>query len=309
MRNRTGRRDFLKQAGMAASGIGIAAVPAIGAAAASPSGNAFAQKVVAITGATSGIGEATARAFAKKGAVVAFCGRRKALGEQVVSDIIKEGGQALYVQADVREEKQIEQFYRTIAQEYGAIHIAFNNAGVVFGRGSLTGNAPLADIQVEDFDDVWKTNTRGIFLSMKYQMPYLLQNDPWGRYGLRGVVINTSSISAHGGFPGIGPYSVSKHGVSGLTKNLALDYGKQGIRVLAISPGGVDTPMRRASIAAQGRDPDDNPAPNMQYRTNTVEEMADLVLYLSNPDSPSSLQGTDIDCTMGMLTGPFAPPK
>ncbi len=126
---------------------------------------------------------------------------------------------------------------------------------------------------------------------------------------MRGVVVNNASVSAHGGFPGIGPYSVSKHGVIGLTRGGALDYGGQGIRVVSISPGGVDTPMRRASIEAQGMDPDTNPAPNVEHRTNTVEEMADVVMFLSHPDAPSSIMGTDIDVTMGMLTGPFAPPQ
>jgi NAD(P)-dependent dehydrogenase (short-subunit alcohol dehydrogenase family) len=122
------------------------------------------------------------------------------------------------------------------------------------------------------------------------------------------VIINTASVSGHGGFPAISPYSVSKHGVIGLTRCAALDYGGQGLRVVSISPGGVDTPMRRASIEAQGREPDESPAPNIQYRTNTSQEMADVVLWLASADAPSSIQGTDIDVTMGMLTGPFAPP-
>jgi NAD(P)-dependent dehydrogenase (short-subunit alcohol dehydrogenase family) len=94
----------------------------------------------------------------------------------------------------------------------------------------------------------------------------------------------------------------------GLTPDAALDYGGFGIRINSISPGGVNPPMHRLSIEAQGRNPDENPAPTIQHRTNTVEEMADVVLFLSSPDAPSSIQGTDIDVTMGMLTGPFAAP-
>lgn len=275
----------------------------------------FVGRHVLITGATSGMGEVTARAFAREGANVAFNGRRAELGAEVEASINADpetqtaGGRALYVRSDVREEAQIIRFVETAREAFGDIHVAFNNAGIVFGRGSLTGNAPLADIDAADFDDVWATNTRGLFLSVKHELPSMLNNAPWGRGGLRGVIINNSSVSAHGGFPTIAPYSVSKHGVLGLTRGTAMDYGGFGIRVLGIAPGGVDTPMRRASIEAQGRDPDEAQAPNIGHRTNTSEEIADIVLYLADPDAASILQGTDIDVTGGMLTGPFAPPN
>lgn len=136
----------------------------------------------------------------------------------------------------------------------------------------------------------------------------MLRNDPWRRGAVSGVIINNSSVSAHGGFPTISPYSVSKHGVLGLTRRASMDYGGLGIRVVGIAPGGVDTPMRRASIEAQGRDPDEAQALNMSHRTNTPDEMADVVMFLAT-DAASSLQGTDLDVTMGMLTGPFAPPN
>ncbi len=199
-------------------------------------------------------------------------------------------------------------FVQTAREEFGDLHIAFNNAGVVFGRGSLTGNAPLGEIDVADFDDVWATNTRGLFLSIKHEVPSMLRNEPWGRGGLRGVIVNNSSVSAHGGFPTIGPYSTSKHGVLGLTRGAAMDYGGHGIRVVGIAPGGVDTPMRRASIVAQGRDPESAQAPNIMHRTNSSDEIADMVMFLAT-DAASALQGTDLDVTMGMLTGPFAPPN
>jgi len=314
------RRHLLGAAGVAAA---VGALAGGGALAQGPGTAAggvastmrFSGRVVLVTGATSGIGEGVARAFAREGAKVAFNGRRTALGRQVQDGINADaatraaGGEALYVESDVRDEEQVRGFVRAAVERFGTIHIAFNNAGVVFGRGSVTGNAPLGDIDTADFDDVWATNTRGVFLSTKHELPVLLANEPWGRYGLRGVIVNNASVSAHGGFPGIGPYSVSKHGVLGLTRCAALDYGSRGIRIVSISPGGVDTPMRRASIEAQGRDPAEIPAPNIEYRTNTVEEMAEIVMFLAQPDAPSSIQGTDIDVTMGMLTGPFAPPR
>ena len=298
-------------------GAGLAGLlPAFASAQTRPSPSArFAGRVVLITGATSGIGEGAARAFAREGAMVGFCGRRAELGRQVERGINADpaaraaGGAAFYVQADVREEAQLARFVQATGERFGTVHIAFNNAGVVFGLGQVHGAMPIGDVPTDFFDDVWMTNTRGVFLAMKHELPILLRNEPWGRYGLRGVVVNTASVSGHGGFPGIGSYSTSKHGVLGLTRDAALDYGARGIRINSISPGGVDTPMRRRSIEAQGLDPDKNPAPDIQYRTNTVEEMADVVMILAEADAPSSIMGTDIDVTMGMLTGPFGPPK
>jgi len=219
------------------------------------------------------------------------------------------GGEALYVRSDVRDEAQVRRFFAAAVERFGTIHVAFNNAGVVFGRGKVSGAAPLGEVETADFDDVWATNTRGVFLSMKHELPVMLRNAPWGRHELRGVIVNCASVSGHGGFPGIGPYSTSKHGVLGLTRDAALDYGSRGIRINSISPGGVDTPMRGQSIRAQGRDPAASPAPNIQHRTNSVEEIADVVLFLSQADAHSSITGADIDVTMGMLTGPLTPPR
>ena len=259
----------------------------------------FAGQVVLITGATSGIGEATARAFAAQGATVHFCGRRQELGQQVAQSIVDAGGKATYQPADVRNEGEVIAFVDGCINRYGKINIAFNNAGIVNPKA-----VPLAEQSLEDFHNVLKTNATGYFLSMKYEIPHLLKNEPWGKYDTRGVIVNNASVSAHIGFPGISPYSSSKHAVVGMTKCAALEYGEQGIRINSISPGAVNTPMRRTAYENQGLpqgDPLPDP-PNIVNRANTPEEMADIVMLLASSDI-SYILGTDIDVTTGMLTG------
>ncbi|MEO0837136.1 MAG: SDR family NAD(P)-dependent oxidoreductase [Cyanobacteria bacterium J06642_3] len=259
----------------------------------------FADRVVLITGATSGIGEATARAFAAEGATVHSCGRREQLGQQVAPSITDAGGKATYQKADVRIEDEVKNFVDSCVQRYGKIDVAFNNAGIVNPQA-----VPLAEQSLEDWQNVMITNVTGYFLSMKYEIPHLLKNEPWGKYGARGVIVNNASVSAHIGFPGISPYSSSKHAVVGMTKCAALEYGGQGIRINSISPGAVNTPMRRQAYEKQGLSPDEPlPAPpNIVNRANTPEEMADIVMLLASTDV-SYLLGTDIDVTTGMLTG------
>lgn len=259
----------------------------------------FAGKVVLITGATSGIGEGTAYAFAREGAKVFFCGRRENLGREVEAKIKGFGGEATYMRADVRREEDVKAFVDGCVQKYGRIDIAFNNAGIETPK-----SAPIADQSLEDMTNVMTTNAIGAFLSMKYELPYLLKNEPSGAFETRGIIINNASVSGHVGFANIAPYSSSKHAIVGLTKCAAIEYGSRGIRVNSISPGGVDTPMRRRAYAAQGI-PTDRPlppAPNFPRRANTVEEMANAVMFLAS-DEASSIFGTDIDVTGGMLTG------
>lgn len=247
----------------------------------------FAAKVVAITGATSGIGEATAKAFAAEGARVVFNGRRAELGRQIESAIRAAGGEVTYIQTDVRDPEQITQFFRAIADQYGRLDIAFNNAGIV------SPNAPLVEQDFDTWMDVMNTNVRGYWLSMKAEIPIMLEQGG-------GHIINNASVSGHVGFANIGPYSVSKHAVIGLTKCAALEYGPQNIRINSISPGGVDTPMRRQAILAQGGDPT-TPPPNLPSRINTADEMARVVMLLAS-DEATSILGTDLDVTTGMLT-------
>lgn len=248
----------------------------------------FKDKVVLITGATSGIGEATARAFAKEGAIVHFCGRREALGDKISQEINAQGGRSSYQKVDVRNEQEVKAFIDTCVQKYGRIDIAFNNAGIEATA------APLAEQSLENFTNVMTTNVVGYFLSMKYEIPHMLQRG-------RGVIINNASVSGHDGFALISPYSASKHAIIGLTKCAALEYTPKNIRINSISPGGVDTPMLRRALKGFGITAEQAAAGVPIRRINTVEEMARMVMFLSSDDA-SSVAGTDIDVTGGMLT-------
>ena len=248
----------------------------------------FQGKVVLITGATSGIGEGTAYAFAKEGAKVFFCGRRENLGKQVEAKIKSFGGEATYMQADVRKEADVKALIDACVTKYGRIDIAFNNAGIVNPK-----IAKLHEQPTEDFLDSMNTNALGTFLSIKYEIPQMLKQGG-------GVIVNTASISGHRGFTEIGPYSTSKHAVIGLTKIAALEYARNNIRVTSISPGGVDTPMLRRVREQRGVSFEQGSQGIPIGRTNTVEEMARTVMFLSS-DEATAFHGSVIDVTGGML--------
>ncbi|WP_329869752.1 SDR family NAD(P)-dependent oxidoreductase [Streptomyces sp. SP18CS02] len=191
----------------------------------------FRGKSVLITGATSGIGRAAAKAFAGEGAHVGFCGRRAELGRQVEREIREAGGEATYIQADVRVDAQVRSFVDQVASRYGGIDVAFNNAGI--GSGKLP-----HEMSVEEWDDVQATNARGVFLAIKYEIPHMLRAQ-------RGVIICTSSSAAEQARPNGAAYTASKRAVQGIVKSAALAYGPRGIRLNALLPGTTDTPFVR----------------------------------------------------------------
>lgn len=276
-----GRRQVL--AGMLATGT-LAGQDLITSAAAQTPG-AFVDKVVLVTGATSGIGAATVAAFASAGARVAFNGRRNALGKKVEADVRAAGGDAMYLKSDVRDAGQMEQFVSDVVARYGGIDVAFNNAGIDLPP------APIADTDLVGFDDQIATNLRGVFVSMKYEMPHLVRS--------KGAMINMASIGGRHAFPNIVAYGASKAAVIHMTRAAAQEYGRN-VRINAIAPGAIETPMLERVRRDWSVTNEQLVAPYPMRRVGTPDEVAALVLFLAG-DQSSYLSGHVIGIDGGDL--------
>ncbi|MFO1400620.1 MAG: SDR family oxidoreductase [Steroidobacteraceae bacterium] len=191
-------------------------------------------KSVLITGAATGIGRATALAFARQGASVAI-GDVDARAQGVVEEITRSGGRAFYQRTDVRRAAEVSALVDAAVARHGGLHCAFNNAGI------LPPTLPLAEMADDTFDDILAVDLLGVFLCMKYQIRHMLKAGG-------GAIVNTASIAGLVADPGMAPYVAAKHGVIGLTKAGAMDYARQNIRINALAPGFVQSPMTQRWI-------------------------------------------------------------
>jgi NAD(P)-dependent dehydrogenase (short-subunit alcohol dehydrogenase family) len=194
-------------------------------------------KVVLITGAATGMGETSAVEFAKAGAKVVVADWNAEEGESTVAEIIAAGGDAKFVKVDVSNAESVKAMVDKTLEWYGRLDCAFNNAGI------MEENAKLADVDEAMFDRIVAVNMKGIFLCMKYELPVMVAHG-------KGAIVNTSSVCAARILPNCAAYTASKFGVVALTRSAAVEYGGSGVRINAILPGAIATPMAKAAIEA-----------------------------------------------------------
>ena len=249
----------------------------------------FNGKVVLITGATSGIGEAAAHAFAREGATVIVNGRRAKRGREVVAAIEASGGIAEFIQADVSKEAEVATMIDTILEHHGRLDVAFNNAGVEGKMGE-----PLDEQTDADYRENVDTNIGGVVWSMKHEIKAML-----GSGG--GSIVNTASIFSQIGMQGMALYTASKHAIVGLTRAAALEHATDNIRVNAVSPGGVETEMFERAAGpieenSEGRQFFTNFHP--MGRISLPDEQAEAVLFLAS-DKASFVNGANLAVDSG----------
>ena len=236
--------------------------------------------VVLITGALTGIGRATAIAFAKEGARVAVSGRREEAGQALAAELRAMGVQAEFLRADVRFEADVRSLIEQTVARFGRIDIAVNNAGT---EGQL---GPIVDQSTENYETTFATNVLGMLLSIKHEMRIMLAQGS-------GSIVNLSSISGRVGIPGAAVYVASKHAVEGITKSAALEGAATGVRVNAVAPGPVQTDMLDRFVGGSEEAKtgflDSIPA----KRAASVDEIAQTIVFLAS-DKARYLTGQSI---------------
>lgn len=226
------------------------------------------RRIALVTGASSGIGRATAYAFAREGYTTIVSDIDEAAGDKVVAEIRAEEHPALFVRCDVSNEAEVEALIERIVNEHGQLDVAFNNAGI---EGEPAGTA---DCTAENFDRVIATNLRGVWLCMRAEIRQMLKQSTGGS------IVNCASVAGLAGLPDMPAYVASKHGVVGLTRTAALETATRKIRVNAVCPGAIETPMlQRYMTTDQARRQIAESEP--VGRIGTPDEVASAVLWLS----------------------------
>ncbi|MBM3131967.1 MAG: SDR family oxidoreductase [Chloroflexi bacterium] len=229
-------------------------------------------KVALVTGAGSGIGRATALLFAQEGAKVVVVDIVPEGGKETVNMIKKAGGEALFVQVDISRADQVQAMIKKAVDTYGRLDCAANNAGIEAQP------APTADCTEADFDRTVAVNLKGTFLCMKYEIQQMLKQGG-------GTIVNTSSMAGMVGVAGMPAYTAAKHGIVGLTRTAALEYGTAGIRVNAVCPGATRTPMVQQIITAMPELGKGMEANHPIGRIGEPNEIAEAIVWLCSDES------------------------
>ncbi|MBB2482219.1 glucose 1-dehydrogenase [Bacillus sp. APMAM] len=237
-------------------------------------------KIALITGAGSGIGRASSLLMAKQGAKVVLVDFNQETGEETLKMVKEQGGEGVFVQADVSKDEDVQRYVQTAVDTFGRIDVFFNNAGIIQKF------APLTEVEETEFDRIMSVNVKGVFLGLKYVLK-VMENQGCGS------IINTASTAGVRSEHSTSVYSASKHAVIGLTKSASLEYVKKGIRVNAICPGGVKTALTNSveqMFVQSGYVPEE--IPNMRMgRYAQPEELAEMVAFLAS-DKASYMTGS-----------------
>ncbi len=249
----------------------------------------FNNKIALITGGSSGIGRATAIAFAHKGAKVVIASRRAEESEETIQLVKAVGSEAIFVKTDVKKMAEVEGLITKTVDNYGRLDFAFNNAGIE-GQLGLS-----IDQTEENWNNVIDTNLKGTWLSMKYQISQMLRQGS-------GVIVNNASIAGLKGTRNTSIYNASKHGVIGLTKSLALEYAQAGIRINAVCPGLVETEMLDRLFVGSEETKTQRLAAYPMGRAGKPKEVADAVVWLCS-DAASFMTGQSLVIDGGFTAG------
>ncbi|WP_041580553.1 SDR family NAD(P)-dependent oxidoreductase [Bacillus sp. 1NLA3E] len=246
----------------------------------------FEDKVALITGGTSGIGLSVARSLTKEGAKVVIVGRNQNKGDLAIKKLKQIHSDVMYLSVDVSKSNEVEQMVHTTVSTFGKLDFAFNNAGNAEGKPALT-----HEFSEEDFDSILGVTIKGVWLCMKYELQAMLENGG-------GSIVNTSSLDALLCSPGTTAYATGKSGIITLTKCVAQEYGKQGIRVNTLTPGAIRTPMidskfEGLSVEEAKRLEDKYNSLNALGRIGTPKEAAAVVTWLMS-DEATYITGQNI---------------